>query len=324
MQLIIDQKAIILSVENERLAVQKGETVKHLVPSRLTAIHIMAPCSLTSPVINWAAQYEIPILFYNNRGQVKARIWQPHFGSHAAVRLQQMVFCQSANGANWLKSLLLKKTGSQLYLLQHLPEKLQHKMALERVKALARRLQEESATHLHRVRTIEAGAGRWYWAAVAHALKEHVQIAPRHVRPAKDGFNAMLNYLYGTLYGLVEGAAIASGLDPHISILHRMEYNTPSFVFDLIEPFRHWADEFLIHKILKGEITTAFTEQKGDTVKITPGGKKQLLAQWFLYLEERTPAPKKKIKRKDQVQQLCSSLAAELLKQYKNAQKQKK
>ena len=103
--------------------------------------------------------------------------------------------------------------------------------------------------------------------------------------------------------------------------MHRMEYNTPSLAFDVIEPFRQWADEFLVGQLLKGEIKPEHTEEKEGSTWLTPGGKKRLLTEWFAFLDERTPAPRKMVKRKDQVQQLCSGLAGELLKQYKEINK---
>jgi len=323
MQLIIDSYGIDLAIDNNRLTIQKGGVVKHLVPSKLTAIHVFTSCTLTSPVVVWAAVNDIPMLLYNNKGQVAARLWQPHFGSHAAIRIRQIHFCQSADACIWLKQLLLKKAIAQLHLHKQLPVQSNHAIITERISILVNRLKNDTGINLNWLRSIEAGISRWYWAGVAHALRNHIKLNPRKIRPAKDKFNALLNYLYGTLYGIVEGCLLAAGLDPHISIMHRMEYNTPSFVFDVIEPFRHWADEFLVQQVLKGALKPGYTEEKNGTILLTPEGKKAILTQWFIYLNERIAAPKKMIKRKDQVQQLCSGLAAQLLKQHKELNKSK-
>jgi len=36
------------------------------------------------------------------------------------------------------------------------------------------------------------------------------------IAPAKDEFNAMLNYGYGMLYGMIERSVVVAGLDPYI------------------------------------------------------------------------------------------------------------
>jgi CRISPR-associated protein Cas1 len=324
MQLIIDEPGIYLSVDNDRLALQKGETVKYLVPSRITAIHILKPCSLSSPALAWAATYEIPVLIYNNSGKIMARSWQPQFGSHAAIRIRQLQFCSSPEALFWIQQLLIKRAQQQERILRQLPAHLQHQQVLERVSALRERLIQDTAINQHWLRSLEAGISRWYWAGIAFALKQYIQVQPRRVHPARDRFNALLNYLYGTLYALVEGCLVAAGLDPHIAIMHRMEYDTPSLAFDVIEPFRHWADGFVISLVLNNTLQQDYWEEKSGRLWLSSKGKKQVLTQWFEYLNQKTPSPRKLIKRKDQVQQLCTSLAARLLKEYKAEEKNRK
>lgn len=48
------------------------------------------------------------------------------------------------------------------------------------------------------------------------------------------------------LYPAVEGAVFAAGLDPYMGVLHAEGYDRPALTFDLIEPFRPWADELLV------------------------------------------------------------------------------
>lgn len=54
------------------------------------------------------------------------------------------------------------------------------------------------------------------------------------------------------LYGVVESAIFASGLDPYLGILHADEYKKPTFAFDLIEPFRPWVDALIAQLCREG------------------------------------------------------------------------
>ncbi|MFO7558792.1 MAG: CRISPR-associated endonuclease Cas1 [Desulfobacterales bacterium] len=56
-------------------------------------------------------------------------------------------------------------------------------------------------------------------------MPEKYQFSGRSRRPAKDPFNAVLNYCYGMLYSRVEKACILSGLDPFVGFLHTDNYN---------------------------------------------------------------------------------------------------
>jgi CRISPR-associated protein Cas1 len=220
-----------------------------------------------------------------------------------------------------IKDWLLAKSRAQKALHNKFKSSVTHEKILDKMQGLISQLEAEAGINLLWLRRLEALISRWHWAGVAIGLKSQIQIGPRNMRPAKDRFNALLNYLYGTLYGLVEGCQIAAGLDPHISIMHRMDYNTPSLVFDMIEPFRPWADAFAIDLFLEGRWQPDYAEESGDCVLLSPAGKKYILTEWFAWLEQKSPFPKKMVKRRDQVQQLCTALAADLLKKYNQQKK---
>lgn len=93
----------------------------------------------------------------------------------------------------------------------------------------------------------EGSAGRIYFDALNYVMPERFKFDGRSRNPAKDEFNALLNYGYGVLYSLVEKACIIAGLDPYIGFLHTDNYNKKSLVFDLIEMFRIFADETVVY-----------------------------------------------------------------------------
>jgi CRISPR-associated protein Cas1 len=76
---------------------------------------------------------------------------------------------------------------------------------------------------------------------LAHLIPQEFRFEGRSRRPAKDEFNAMLNYAFGVLYGKIEKALIVAGLDPYVGILHTDNYNKKSLVFDVIEKYRFMA-----------------------------------------------------------------------------------
>src|SRR5439155_13698829 len=103
-----------------------------------------------------------------------------------------------------------------------------------RVQGLTGSLGDQRATLMG----LEGTAGRVYFGCLGRLVPEAHRFEGRSRQPARDGFNAMLNYGYGVLYSLVEKACICAGLDPHLGFLHTDNYAKPSLVFDLIEPFR--------------------------------------------------------------------------------------
>jgi len=56
---------------------------------------------------------------------------------------------------------------------------------------------------------LEGSAGRAYFACLGQLVPEAYRFEGRSRHPARDAFNAMLNYSYGVLYSLVERPASA-------------------------------------------------------------------------------------------------------------------
>jgi CRISPR-associated protein Cas1 len=61
---------------------------------------------------------------------------------------------------------------------------------------------------------IEGSGGRIYFEALSSLMPDRFKFDGRSRNPAKDEFNALLNYSYGVLYSKVEKACIIAGLDP--------------------------------------------------------------------------------------------------------------
>ena len=89
----------------------------------------------------------------------------------------------------------------------------------------------------------EAGCARYYWTEyfAIHGLS-YIQ------RRGEDekGINAKLNYGYAVLGALIHRAIIAHGLSPVFGMHHSTRYQASAMVYDLIEPWRAFVDDFLV------------------------------------------------------------------------------
>jgi len=95
------------------------------------------------------------------------------------------------------------------------------------------------ATMAARVRSgdpdnVEAQAARRYWPLLFGPEFRRDREAP--------GANALLNYGYMVLRGIVARAVVAAGLHPALGIQHSNRYNAFSLVDDLMEPYRPLVD----------------------------------------------------------------------------------
>jgi len=164
----------------------------------------------------------------------------------------------------------------------------------------------------------EANASKLYFRCLSYALPEAFRFELRSRRPAKDPFNATLNYCYGILYNKIEGMMIRAGLDPHIGVFHKDQYNRPVLVYDFIEQFRHWS-EYPVVGLFQNNILNKdqFGIDDRSGVSILPAAKKIIIETYFSYMNERVEYNGERGKRfwhiKNEIQRFSS-----YMKSYKN------
>jgi CRISPR-associated protein Cas1 len=144
-------------------------------------------------------------------------------------------------------------------------------------------IQEVAAT----LRGWEGAATRAYFSVLGKLVHPKYQSEARSQHPARDVFNAMLNYAYGILYGRIEAALIKAGIDPYIGILHREDYGRPVLTFDIIEKFRHWAD-FVVVSLLQQQVIDeeCFSVDENGGYWLESLGKRILIQAMYDFLDE--------------------------------------
>lgn len=326
MHLLITQYEVSIDVHNHRLRISSGEAVRSIPPHRVSALHLLKPVTISTPALMLLAAQHIPVLMYDLRGRVQAAVWSPRFGSLSQIRKQQIKFCEHplamAQIVIWLSEKFDAQAANLQWLADRKPsEKDRLHASIHKLKGYQERLhlllpEEEHIKPL--LLLTEARAAKYYWAAVAAAMANLTGFTGRNKRPARDRFNALLNYTYGILYGLTESALFAAGLDPHHGLLHADDYNTPSLSFDLIEPFRPWADKFCMTQFMQlPENEKFFDTDKRGHVLLNREGKKIFIPAFFDFLSQRVRQQHKLIKKQDLIQYKATMLAQFLLKEFK-------
>lgn len=254
MQVVITSRGAYLHEKDGLFEVRTPERSVELSPAKVSSIVIGAAATLSTGSIRLAVENNIDILFLDEFGDPFARAWHCGFGSIAAIRRKQMEWAISETGGAWIVDQIADKLDQQKALLEELlrrrPEGREaHASTVSELAALAEALRGVEGcpeTIREKVFALEARGGKLYFECLAEIVPAKWRFQGRSRRPAKDAFNAFLNYGYGVLYGLIDRAAVLAGLDPHLGLLHTDGYGRPSLVFDLIEPYRPWVDRVVV------------------------------------------------------------------------------
>ncbi len=297
MQLVLNSPGLVMRVRNGVFHVSTGDDFRKFSPDQVESIAVTEPCMLSSAAIMLAADTGIPIYLFNRIGDAQACLRSPYFESLATLRRKQVYFSDATEGAEWVLEQFAAKTEQQLKLLKWLKnrrtsqaskiEKVMEQMeqSLTLLPSPHGELQAPSRAWNALLMGWEGNQGRRYWSCLGSAMPANLRFKGRSRRPAKNPFNALLNYSYGMLYTKVEQAIFAAGLDPHLGILHVDQYDRPTLAYDLIEPFRPWADRLVVEYFLSGSMEEDHFERFEEGCYLSRNGKRVFIPrfnEWLL------------------------------------------
>jgi len=315
MQLVLDDYGLSLEKKENMFSIRLGDTERTVSPVKIGAIHIYKTTMISTAALLMAAENDIPVLIYDSYYKPRIRVWQSNFSSTGEVRILQPAFCQSKGGMWWARHLIALKTEGQLHNLTMFKDKF--RSAAEMVAELMPRMQNmllqinalpEDVSKIDTLMGYEGIASAWYWQGLNTVLDDAVFIR-RIQRNPTDPFNACLNYLYGILYGKVEGALLAYGLDPFVGLMHAEGYGKKCLVYDCIEPFRPWAELLLLEAFRTKTLLSTHFEYNNEKLTIAKEGRKVLVSSFIKFLNEKTLMNGRRTVRNDQVTALCSEMA---------------
>lgn len=299
MQLIINTYGTYVHIKDEMFEVtitKEGKKEKHHFASqKVTTIMLSKGAAISTDAIILAMKNNIDIIVFEYDGVPVGRFWHSKPGSTSRIRKQQLDASLNSTGVFWIKSWLAAKLSNQTEFLKRLKnhrpdtsEKIQEK--IDGISALKSKIEKQEAEKIDDIdsslRGFEGTAGRVYFQVFSSLLNERYQFEGRSFRPAKDPFNAFLNYAYGVLYSRVEKALVIAGLDPYVGFMHRDDYNMKSMVFDFIEPYRIYADEVVFKLFSAKKVNDSHTDKITNGISLNTEGKNLLMQSLMKFLDE--------------------------------------
>lgn len=299
MELHLSSRGCYLHVRDEMFEVivkDGAESRKHsFAAANLRAIVLAEAGSLSTDALRLAIRHNVDILLLDSGGQPLGRFWHSRIGSTTRIRKAQLAASLDERGMAAVKAWLVQKMENQRDFLASLKKhRPQHGDFLDdktrRIEALALSAQSVggslAAGAADTLRGLEGTAGRLYFEALSHVLPPEWKFEGRSMRPARDAFNAFLNYAYGILYARVEKALIVAGLDPALGYLHRDDYQHLSFSYDFIEPYRIYAETCVFRLFSAKKVNKSHLDPLPAGCKLNAEGKKLLVEAFRGLLED--------------------------------------
>jgi len=323
MQLVINTYGSYLRKKGNCFLVRKEDKVFEVSVTKVDSILITTAAYISTDAIKFAVDNNIDIVFLDSYGDPYGRVWHPKLGSTTLIRRRQLELYDKEEGLSLAKKWGIQKIDNQIALLKRLKKtRSDKKDELERsiteIEQLKKRMAGLKGTIEERRQTmlgIEGMTAKKYFGVLSSIMPEKYKFEGRSRNPATDEFNAMLNYGYGVLYSMVEKACIIAGLDPYIGFLHTDNYNKKSLVFDVIELFRTFVDETVVHLFTKRKVKGEYFDTIQNGLSLNKEGKAVLIEALNETFEKTIKYRGRNIKTKNVIQFECHRIANKLIKE---------
>ncbi len=329
MQIYIDSYGAYLGVRNGMFWVKPRHSEGRAFPVReVDAILMTQGAGVSTDALILAIHNAIPVLLLDHVEHPIGQVWSGQFGSISTIRKNQALFSTDLQGMEWVRQVLMQKAAQQAAQLLSLSEeettpagiRAELIRSAEGIAAIRRYFEDwrydgETQSGLSGTfRGWEGTATRYYFQAISGWLPPRYRFPSRSKRPAWDPFSALLNYLYGMLYPMVELALMKAGLDPYTGIHHADEYNRPTMVYDAIELYRHWPERVALELCRREDILPpdAFSDTEREGVRLAPPGKSTVVHTFLRFMQEKVEYKGALRKRATHIDLEASRLAAEL------------
>ncbi|MBI4697895.1 MAG: CRISPR-associated endonuclease Cas1 [Nitrospirae bacterium] len=327
MQLVINTYGSYLKKNGDCFLVKNDDKISEVSIKKIDSIMIATSAYVSTDALQFAVENNIDVIFLDKYGNPYGRVWHSKLGSTTLIRRRQLEVSDENEGLELTKGWVLRKIENQMDFLERLKRPREEKAGKleeslrglteikQKIASLSGTLEDRRGT----VMAFEGMAGKMYFEALSYIMPDRFRFDGRSRNPAKDEFNALLNYAYGVLYSLVEKACIIAGLDPYIGFLHTDDYNKKSLVFDLIEMFRIFADEPVVYLFSGRKVKVEFFDEIKGGFTLNRDGKAVLIEALNSNLDEAVRYRGRNIQRRNIIQLECHSIANSLIKETKDA-----
>jgi CRISPR-associated protein Cas1 len=323
MELILTTPGAYLSIKDGLFCIASKEQKASFSPLKIERIILTTHSLITTEVIKVCNENNIDLIILDDSGDPVGRFWHAKYGSTSLIRRKQIELAENDKGFDIVRGWIIEKIKNQIEFLNELAknrEKLSDFLytkakLIEECKEKMMELKGNLQENRNQIIGIEGNASNIYFQAISECMPDKYKFKGRSRQPAKDEFNALLNYVYGILYSTVTRACIVAGLDPYAGFLHTDNYNKKSLVFDVIEKFRIFGDKVVVYMFSRKLVNDSYFDNIKNGFSLNKDGKKALFTEYNQFMDKIVHFGNKNMKRRDCIQAFCHQFANSLIKE---------
>ena len=248
LKLSLSKEFMIVKNENREIVDEIGiHTISNLI--------IFGQSQMTTQLIKRLSIKKVNIFYFTNEGRYLSTVDSDREADFEKQEVQARAHFDSQFRLEIARRMISAKIKNQVNLLKsfdedHLLDSVDY---LRFTNALDGISQSES---IHEMMGYEGRSAKSYFYFLSLLVPNQYYFSGRSRRPAKDGFNSLLNFGYSILYSFLIGMIRKSGLNQGFGMIHECHNHHASLASDMMEEWRPVIVDDLVMTLLRnGEIT---------------------------------------------------------------------
>jgi len=269
---------------NGLLTIRRGNEVVDEIPlHRVDRILVLAGVSMSSAFLSMCVSRHIPVLFFVGKGRAYGSLVAGGMPNPLRLRAQYDLLAEPRRRRLLARAIVQAKVQAMIRRLYWVTASDEKRKAL---RGIIDKLPQASGPD--ELRGYEGAATRMYYEMLPYRLKvSGFEFTGRSKRPPLDPLNSLLSFAYSLIFGEMQTALLAHGLDPYPAVLHNLHRNHPALASDLVEPYRVLiADSFVLGLVNQKQVhPDGFVTQARNAVYMTPETRKVVLHAYEAYMD---------------------------------------
>jgi CRISPR-associated protein Cas1 len=293
-------------------------------PVQVTSLWVQDGASMTVSAHLLAFEHNIDVVLLDQNGMPQLRFDGFEINTTPSVQKAQVIVSVGPQAIDFVKTWNGKKMQSQAEFLEKLKSRRdgQKQNLLDKQSKEISRLRKQMlaldgktiSDIADTLRGLEGAASQVYFQTLSDLMPDEYRFESRSRMPARDPFNAFLNYGLAILYSKTEKSLRLAGINPYIGFLHRDGYRHKSMVFDFIEPYRIWVERVVFRLFSRKMVTSNHTSAMNGGLFLNNVGKKLLTENLKDFMDEKKEeVDGSMLSREQYLRQMASRCARRLL-----------
>ncbi|HFI0120319.1 TPA: CRISPR-associated endonuclease Cas1 [Streptococcus suis] len=289
-----------LSLFQEKVIIRDSDSciVKEVGLSKISNVLIFGDSQLSTQLVKRLMREGIGLYYFSRVGKFLGA-FDCFRRDDFEKQSQQLLTCQDTDFCLALAKMVVSKKMSLQVDLLRAYDRFDLLMEEDYQRMKEQLQQVDQARSIQELMGFEGRMAKSYFYYLGLLVPREFKFHGRSKRPAKDYFNALLNYGYSILYSYLGGYIRKSGLNPGYGFMHRCRGHHAALASDVMEPWRVlMVDDTVMRLVLAGELKAEHFEidDKRGFILTTEGQRIFLtsLRKRFLEIHEYVELDKKR------------------------------